>query len=292
MNDFDTFWHEAKAALRVALQWFFLAVPMGLLCGFLGTLFHLAVEHATELRAAQPWLLFLLPVAGLLITALYKVTKCEGVGTNNVIRAVQSGEPVSILLVPAIFLGTVLTHLCGGSAGREGAALQMGGSIGWNLGTLLRLKDHDRRTATISGMTGRPVETCAAVLRLAVDLQEPVKPTERLVGDLKAAGYRLYVLSNMSREFIDFLRRFPVYGLFDGEVVSCEEHTVKPEPRIYEILLERYGLTPSETLFIDDREMNIEAAAALGIHGFVFDHRDPDAACDALRRRLLQSDCI
>ena len=152
MNDFDTFWHEAKAALRVALQWFFLAVPMGLLCGFLGTLFHLAVEHATELRAAQPWLLFLLPVAGLLINALYKVTKCEGVGTNNVLRAVQSGEPVSILLVPAIFLGTVLTHLCGGSAGREGAALQMGGSIGWNLGTLLRLKDHDRRTATISGM--------------------------------------------------------------------------------------------------------------------------------------------
>ena len=144
-------------------------------------------------------------------------------------------------------------------------------------------------TATISGMTGRPVETCAAVLRLAVTCRNP---TERLVGDLKAAGYRLYVLSNMSREFIDFLRRFPVYGLFDGEVVSCEEHTVKPEPRIYEILLERYGLPPSETLFIDDREMNIEAAAALGIHGFVFDHRDPDAACDALRRRLLQSDCI
>lgn len=152
MNDFDTFRREAVAAVRVALQWFFLAVPMGLLCGFLGTLFHLAVEHATELRAAQPWLLFLLPVAGLLITALYKVTKCEGVGTNNVIRAVQSGEPVSILLVPAIFLGTVLTHLCGGSAGREGAALQMGGSIGWNVGKLLHLSDYVRRTATISGM--------------------------------------------------------------------------------------------------------------------------------------------
>ena len=147
-------------------------------------------------------------------------------------------------------------------------------------------------TATISGMTGCPRAKCEEYLRLSIDMQEPVKPTEQLVRDLKAAGYKLYVLSNMSREFIDFLRRFPVYGLFDGEVVSCEEHTVKPEPRIYEILLERYGLTPSETLFIDDREMNIEAAAALGIHGFVFDHRDPDAACDALRRRLLQSDCI
>ena len=152
MSNFNEFQREAKAAIRVALQWFFLAIPTGLICGLVGTLFHLSVERVTELRADQPWLLFLLPAAGLLITALYKATKCEGVGTNNVIRAVQSGEPVSILLVPAIFLGTVLTHLCGGSAGREGAALQMGGSIGWNVGTLLHLKDHDRRTATISGM--------------------------------------------------------------------------------------------------------------------------------------------
>lgn len=152
MSNFNEFQRAAKAAIRVALQWFFLAIPTGLICGLVGTLFHLSVERVTELRADQPGLLFLLPAAGLLITALYKATKCEGVGTNNVIRAVQSGEPVSILLVPAIFLGTVLTHLCGGSAGREGAALQMGGSIGWNVGTLLHLKDHDRRTATISGM--------------------------------------------------------------------------------------------------------------------------------------------
>ena len=111
--------------------------------------------------------------------------------------------------------------------------------------------------------------------------------TERLVGDLKAAGYRLYVLSNMSREFIAFLRRFPVYRLFDGEVVSCEEGTVKPEPRIYEILLERYGLDPAETLFIDDRAANIVAAEGLGIAGYLFDHRNPAAACGELRRRLL-----
>lgn len=142
-------------------------------------------------------------------------------------------------------------------------------------------------TATISGMTGRPVETCAAVLRLAVDLQEPVKPTERLVGDLKAAGYRLYVLSNMSREFIDFLRRFPVYGLFDGEVVSCEEGVVKPEPEIYRRLLGRYGLDLAQTLFIDDRPANIAAAAALGIRGQLFDHSAPAATCDLLRRSLL-----
>ena len=149
LNDFN---REAKAALRVALQWLLLAVPTGLVCGAVGTAFHLSVEYVTELRAAQSWLLLCLPLAGLAIVALYKVTRCEGVGTNNVIRAVQSGEPVSLLLVPAIFLGTVLTHLCGGSAGREGAALQMGGSIGWNVGKLLHLSDYARRTATISGM--------------------------------------------------------------------------------------------------------------------------------------------
>lgn len=149
LNDFN---REAKAALRVALQWLLLAVPTGLVCGAVGTAFHLSVKYVTELRAAQSWLLLCLPLAGLAIVALYKVTKCEGVGTNNIIRAVQSGEPVSLLLVPAIFLGTVLTHLCGGSAGREGAALQMGGSIGWNVGKLLHLSDYARRTATISGM--------------------------------------------------------------------------------------------------------------------------------------------
>ena len=152
MLDFNKFQQEVTSTIQVTAEWFLLAIPTGIVCGVVGTGFHLAVEQVTELRAAQPWLLYLLPLAGLAIVALYKGTKCEGVGTNNVIRAVQSGEPVSPLLVPAIFLGTVLTHLCGGSAGREGAALQMGGSIGWNVGKLLRLSDHDRRTATISGM--------------------------------------------------------------------------------------------------------------------------------------------
>ena len=142
----------AKRPARVLVLWLVLAAAVGLVCGGVGTAFHLSVEAVTELRGAHGWLLWLLPVAGLAIVALYKATKCEGMGTNNVIRAVQSGEPVSPLLVPAIFLGTVLTHLCGGSAGREGAALQMGGSIGYNVGRLFHLSDHDRRTATVCGM--------------------------------------------------------------------------------------------------------------------------------------------
>ena len=143
---------SAREMARMLLRWLVLALPIGLLCGGIGTAFHLAVEAVTELRGAHGWLLWLLPAAGLAIVALYKGTKCEGIGTNNVIRAVQSGEAVSPLLVPAIFFGTVLTHLCGGSAGREGAALQMGGSIGYNIAKLFHFPDHDRRTATVCGM--------------------------------------------------------------------------------------------------------------------------------------------
>lgn len=124
-------------------------------------------------------------------------------------------------------------------------------------------------------------------LRTAIERQEPVRATERLIGELKAAGYRLYVLSNMSREFIDFLRRFPVYALFDGEVVSCEEGLCKPEPAIYRLLLDRYGLDPAETLFTDDRPDNIEAARAVGIRAVLFDAHDPEAACEGLRKELL-----
>ena len=145
-----------KEAIRVSLlalfRWTLLAVCTGVLCGGIGTLFHLAVEWVTEQRTEHVWLLWLLPAAGIAITALYKATGCVGKGTNDVLRAVQDGSSVTPWLVPAIFLGTVLTHLCGGSAGREGAALQMGGSIGWNVGKLLHLSDYVRRTATISGM--------------------------------------------------------------------------------------------------------------------------------------------
>lgn len=157
-------------------------------------------------------------------------------------------------------------------------------------------EEYDRGTSTLAEVTDIlcrindcPRAKCEEYLQLSIDLQQPIEPTERLVGELKAAGYKLYVLSNMSHEYIDFLRRFPVYAFFDGEVVSCEEHTVKPERRIYEILLERYGLDPAETLFVDDRPANIAAAEALGIRGQLFDYHHPDVTCDALRRMLLRN---
>ena len=143
---------HTRLYIRALGKWISLAVVTGLACGVVGSAFHIGVEGATMLRQLHPWLLWCLPAAGLLVVSIYKLTGTEGQGTNDIIDQVHLGKGLSLLLLPAIFLGTVLTHLCGGSAGREGAALQMGGTLGYHTGLLFHLDDRDLRTATMTGM--------------------------------------------------------------------------------------------------------------------------------------------
>ena len=134
------------------LKWLAVGALVGGVGGFVGALFHLGVDCATNVRLAHPWILYLLPLGGVVIALLYRLCRLEGAGTNAVIESVHFGKKIPTLLVPLIFVSTVITHLCGGSAGREGAALQMGGSIGYNIAKLFHFPDHDRRTATVCGM--------------------------------------------------------------------------------------------------------------------------------------------
>lgn len=133
-------------------KWLAVGALIGGIGGVIGSLFHIGVNYATQMRAAHPWILYLLPALGLIIVGLYRVTKVEGKDTNAVIESVHFGKNVPVLLVPVIFISTVLTHLGGGSAGREGAALQMGGTIGWWAGGVLHLNEHERRMAVQCGM--------------------------------------------------------------------------------------------------------------------------------------------
>lgn len=136
------------------LKWMVLGGVIGLVGGIIGSLFHIGVDTATQVRLAHPWVLYLMPVGGLAIVGLYRLTKTEGKGTNDIIASVHFGEQVPGLLVPVIFVSTVITHLCGGSAGREGAALQIGGGIGYQAGRLLRLGEKNLPLATLCGMSG------------------------------------------------------------------------------------------------------------------------------------------
>ena len=136
------------------LKWMVLGGVIGLVGGIIGSLFHIGVDTATQVRLAHSWVLYLMPVGGLAIVGLYRITKTEGKGTNDVIASVHFGEQVPGLLVPVIFVSTVITHLCGGSAGREGAALQIVGGIGHETGKLLHLGEKDLPLATLCGMSG------------------------------------------------------------------------------------------------------------------------------------------
>lgn len=160
--------------LLVFLKWLAIAAVLGGVCGLVGALFHTVIGQVTALRAANPRIIFLLPVGGLAIVGLYALTKQTGNGTPIVLDAVLHDGKVPALLAPVIFLGTCITHLFGGSAGREGAALQIGGSLGSLCGKVLHLRPSDRRIAVFSGMAavftalfGTPVGAALFVLEVA-----------------------------------------------------------------------------------------------------------------------------
>lgn len=140
--------------LLTFLKWTILSVIIGIICGLIGTLFHVCVERATEIRTNNPEIIVLLPIAGVFIVFLYKMAHMENdKGTNLVIESIRTAEKVPALMAPLIFIATFLTHLFGGSAGREGAALQIGGSVAATVGRLFKMKEDDIRLITMCGMS-------------------------------------------------------------------------------------------------------------------------------------------
>lgn len=111
---------------------------------------------------------------------------------------------------------------------------------------------------------------------------EPFEYSERLVRQLKEQGYRVYLLSNYG----DFLfnqacPKFAFRNFVDGEVISYQLHVIKPDPRIYETLFEKYQIQPDCAVFIDDMEVNIEGAKQVGLHGILF--HDFEQMCQELK---------
>ena len=142
-------------SVRALGQWLLLAGLTGIACGGVGAAFTWCVAQATALRTGHPWLLFCMPAAGLVIVFSYRIAGMENdSGTNQIISSVRGDARPPVRLAPLIFFGSVLTHLTGGSAGREGAALQIGGSISAGIGRLLRLGERSVNTIIQCGMAG------------------------------------------------------------------------------------------------------------------------------------------
>lgn len=149
--------NQGKAAFayfRTFGAWLLVSGLIGVLGGLIGSLFHECIGWVTILREDYFFLLYLLPFAGVLIVAVYHMLGLKkDRGTNLILSSIRSEEKVPVRMIPSIITGTILTHLCGGSAGREGAALQVGGSIGSNVATVLKRDKKDRRIYTMCGMS-------------------------------------------------------------------------------------------------------------------------------------------
>lgn len=127
---------------------------MGILGGIFGSLFHKCLEIVTRTREENSWLILFLPIAGIAITALYHPFKNKGgLNTNRILSSVEADDDVPVILSPLIFVSTLITHLFGGSAGREGAALQLGGSLGYNIGRAMKLDKDELHLIVMAGMS-------------------------------------------------------------------------------------------------------------------------------------------
>ncbi len=140
--------------LKSAIKWVLFAILLGVILGFVGALFFKLTGLAGSFRELHPWMIFLLPGAGLLIAVLYyHIGDIKDPGTNLVFESVRAKEKLPPQMAPLIFVCTVITHLFGGSAGREGAALQIGGSIATTISDLLHLAEKDRDIIIMCGMS-------------------------------------------------------------------------------------------------------------------------------------------
>ncbi|MBR4890466.1 MAG: chloride channel protein [Clostridia bacterium] len=136
------------------LKWLFLAAIVGVVGGAVGSIFHRLLDLVTEIRAENLWIIALLPVGGVLIALLYELFKKKGgLNTDRIIDAVLKDEEVPLVLSPLIFVSTAISHLFGASVGREGAALQLGGSIGYNIGKCFKLSKRDLHIVVMIGMS-------------------------------------------------------------------------------------------------------------------------------------------
>lgn len=147
--------HDIVSYLSAFLRWVLLSSCIGLLGGFIGTAFYTAIVYVTGIRQAHPELIYLLPFAGLVIVFSYHVARLrKDPGTNIVIESIVDAHyNVPLRMAFLIFGGTVITHLFGGSVGRESAALQIGGCVGSGVGKLLKLDERSQKLITMCGMS-------------------------------------------------------------------------------------------------------------------------------------------
>ena len=149
------FFRDRGDHARSVVRWTLILLPMALLVGMLCAAFLWSLDAATRARFDHPWLLYLLPLGGAAIALLYHWTgRSVEAGNNLIVEQIHApgGGGVPLRMAPLVFIGTIATHLFGGSAGREGTAVQLGGSLASAVASLFRLDPAGIRILLMAGV--------------------------------------------------------------------------------------------------------------------------------------------
>lgn len=150
---FQYYYRRIKNDFVSLCKWIVLAIITGYVVGGISTLFSYALTWVTSYQESHLWVFLLMPLAGVIIVFLYQHIGKDDGGTNQVFSTVRSQDEVPFRSAPLIFVSTAITHFVGASAGREGAAIQLGGSIGNQIGRWLKLDEEDRHVIVMCGMS-------------------------------------------------------------------------------------------------------------------------------------------
>lgn len=278
-------------------KWVLYACVIGVIVGLVAVAFHHGIDFATHLRQGQPWVIWLLPIGGMAIVLLYKVCGMEkDRGTNLVLVAVREAQPLKLRTAPLIFLSTILTHFVGGSAGREGAALQLGGSLSAYIGRKIGLDKKDSRVIVMCGMAAAFSALFGTPLTAAVFAMEVVSVgvmyyaamvpclISALVGQIVAhacgLGAHGYVITGVPHLDVPALLRVGVMGILCAILSIWFCKTMHKAPKLYAKYL------PDPVL-----RAAVGGALILCLTLLVGSH-DYNGAGDGLIRRMLAGETI
>lgn len=144
----------AKNIILAVFYWLGISLVLGIICGAVGALFYHGITLATNIRNNNNWLVYFLPLGGVITILIYKLLKVNGQDTNTCFKEIKGEQSLKFFLLPAIFISSILTHLFGGSAGKEGAALQIGGSIAKGISKTFKLNDKATKILITAGLGG------------------------------------------------------------------------------------------------------------------------------------------
>ena len=201
-------------SLKTLLKWLFLGGFIGFIVGSVCAVFGHMLLWANGYRLENPWISLFLPIGGLVIIFMYKAWHNEDDrGTNMVISSIHSSTGIRTRMGPLIFTSTMITHLLGGSAGREGAAIQLGGSIANKLGSMMELNENDQRIMIMCGMSAGFSALFGAPMAAAIFSLEVIS-----IGIMHYSALVPCVVASMTAHFLaDFLavepERFTVISI-------------------------------------------------------------------------------